>query len=202
MSAEMTALVNRVNLLEHRLRRRNQVTLLVLIVAAAITMATSHATSEKSSAVDIIDEVRTRKLVVVDDRDRVRITIDQDGPEIDRYSRSAGLTIYDDKGHERGGIATMDDGSAVIALDSPWGVGSPMRDRAGMKVNADGSAMMGLISNLGSYAAVLHSDGRSGSLELYQAKEDGSALDVKTFSFSGDSRTEMPLSEEQKSTAE
>ena len=202
MTTEMAALVNRVKILEHKLRRRNQLTWLVLIVAAAVMMTTSYAISEKASAVNIIDEVRTRKLVVVDDQDRVRITIDQDAPDIDRDWRSAGLTIYDDKGHERGGIATMDDGSAVIALDSPWGVGSPMRDRAGMKVDSDGSAMMGLISNLGSYAAVLHSDGGSGRLELYQAKEDGNALGVKTISVSGESRTEMPLSEEQKSTAE
>src|SRR5690554_243825 len=143
MSAEIDALKDRLDLLERRLRRRNLWALAALATAASIAATTSYATSERNaSAVEITDEVRTRKLVVVDDQDRVRVIIDQDSPEIDRESRSAGLTIFDDQGRERGGIATTDDGSAVMALDSPWGVGSPMRDRAGMKVNADGSAMM------------------------------------------------------------
>lgn len=199
MSAEIDALKDRLDLLERRLRRRNLWALAALATAASIVATTSYATSERNaSAVEITDEVRTRKLVVVDDQDRARVTIDQDSPEIDRESRSAGLTIFDDQGRERGGIATTDDGSAVMALDSPWGVGSPMRDRAGMKVNADGSAMMGLISNHGQFAAVLNSDGDSGRLELYRPNEDGTAFEVRTISVSDDSRTEVPAADEQK----
>lgn len=182
---EMDALQNRVDLLERRLRRQGWWSLAVLVMVASIA-ATTCATRGGGPAQEVVEEVRTRKLVVVDDQGRERVVIEQDGPEIERQSRSAGLTIFDDQGRERGGIATADDGSAVIALDAPWGVGSPMRDRAGMKVNADGSALMGLISNRGQFAAVLHSDGDSGRLELYRPAENGEGLEQRTISVSED----------------
>src|SRR5690554_2171478 len=102
MSRDIEQLEFRIDNLEQKLRRRSHISALA-IVAALATIATSlYATSTDAqhSVGLIIDEVRTRKLVVVDDQDRIRVTIDQDAPEIDRYERSAGLTIFDDQGRE------------------------------------------------------------------------------------------------------
>ena len=199
MNCDIEQLERRIGILENKLRRRSQISV-IAVVAALATVATSlYATStDKRTDGQIIDEVRTRKLVVVDDQDRIRVTIDQDAPEIDRYERSAGLTIFDDQGRERGGIATIDDGSAVIALDAPWGVGSPMRDRAGTKVFADGSSAMGLISNRGAFAAVLRSDGDSGFLDLYQPDDAKGIFEQRTLSVNGESKSTEPMSDSQR----
>ena len=156
MNRDIEQLERRIGTLEHKLRRRSQASALLIVTILAAAATTLYATStDKPQEPQITEEVRTRRIIVVDDQDRIRVTIDQDAPEIDRYERSAGLTIFDDQGRERGGIATLDDGSAVIALDAPWGVGSPMRDRAGTKVFADGTSAMGLDSKRGAFGAVL-----------------------------------------------
>src|SRR5690606_32455222 len=65
--------------------------------------------------------------------------IGQDPAATHRRSRAAGILINDRHGHERGGFCTMDDGSAVLAMDAPRGVGASMPDRLGLVVNPDGS---------------------------------------------------------------
>lgn len=199
MNRDIEQLERRIVTLEHKLRRRSQVSALAIVSILATAATTLYATNtDKIQEPRITEEVRTRKLVVVDDQNRIRVTIDQDAPEIDRYERSAGLTIFDDQGRERGGIATIDDGSAVIALDAPWGVGSPMRDRAGTKVFADGTSAMGLISNRGAFAAVLRSDGDSGFLDLYRPDDAEGVFEQRTLSVVGESRTTEPMSESQR----
>lgn len=199
MNCQNEQLERRIDILEHRLHRRSHISVLAIVLALATVATSLYATStDKRPEGQIIDEVRTRKLVVVDEQDRIRVTIDQDAPETDRYERSAGLTIFDDQGRERGGIATIDDGSAVIALDAPWGVGSPMRDRAGTKVFADGSAAMGLISNRGAFVAVLRSDGDSGFLDLYQPHDAKGVFEQRTLSVSGESKSTEPMSDSQR----
>ena len=200
MNCDIQQLELRIGSLERKLRRRSHISVLAIIAALATVATSLYATSTDSqqSVGRIVDEIRTRKLVVVDDQDRIRVTIDQDSPEIDRYERSAGLTIFDDQGRERGGIATIDDGSAVIALDSPWGVGSPMRDRAGAKVFADGSAAMGVISNRGAFAAVLRSDGDSGYLDLIQPDDGKGIFEKLTLAVDGESKSTDPMSDSQR----
>jgi hypothetical protein len=75
------------------------------------------------------DEVRTRRLVVVDEAGTERVVIQEEPADTDRRAQAAGIVIFDRHGNERGGMVTFDDDSTVIALDAPAGVGSPMRDR-------------------------------------------------------------------------
>lgn len=192
------SLEERILVLERNGRRWRWTSATSLIIALGVVATSLHATGNTNDPDQAIaEEIRTRRLVVVDDQDRIRVTIDQDSPEIDRYERSAGLTIFDDQGRERGGIATIDDGSAVIALDSPWGVGSSMRDRAGAKVFADGTAAMGVISNRGSFAAVLRSDGDSGYLDLYAPDDRNKAFSQRTLSATGESTATNSMSDSQ-----
>ncbi|MEN5231300.1 hypothetical protein [Brevundimonas naejangsanensis] len=195
----MSDLEIRIAVLERKERRWRLISA-ASAVAVLVGLATPlYATGGADEAAQrTFDEIRTRRLVVIDDQDRIRVTIDQDAPEIDRYERSAGLTIYDDQGRERGGIATIDDGSAVIALDAPWGVGSPMRDRAGAKVFADGTAAMGVISNRGAFAAVLRSDGDSGHLDLYNPDDDRSLFAQRTLTTGGETMSTNPMAENQR----
>lgn len=199
MTTELEELKSRILVLERKTHRWRWVSTASLLAALGISVSSLYATGNVAPPPTdrIIDEVRTRKLVVVDDQDRVRVTIDQDSPDIDRYERSAGLTIFDDQGRERGGIATIDDGSAVIALDAPWGVGSPMRDRAGAKVFADGTAAMGVLSNRGAFAAVLRSDGESGHLDLYNPNDTEKVFEQRTLSTGGESKSTNAMPDNQ-----
>src|SRR5262245_56800393 len=114
--------------LQRRLRRtKGALAALALAGAAAITFGV--AAPDKTP-----DEIRTRRLVVVDDQGLPRVIIGQDPLDTQRRSRGAGITIFDKLGSERGGMVTMDDGSVVIALDAPRGVGAAMPDRLGLVV--------------------------------------------------------------------
>ena len=81
----------------------------------------------------------------------------------------------------------MADDSAVMALDAPHGVGSAMRDRAGMKVYPDGSAFIATIANNGHFAAGLFTDGDAGRLELSAPVEGDGGIATRTITRDSDS---------------
>lgn len=100
--------------LERALRRTRwltacAMTTTVLMAGAAFTDARPKAAAE----------VRTQRLVVVDEQGQTRVVIGQDATTTQRVSRAAGLTLYDEKGSERGGFSTMSDGSVVLGMDAP-----------------------------------------------------------------------------------
>lgn len=137
------------------------------------------------------DEVRTHRLVIVDDHEQTRVLLGQDSAKTDRISRSAGLWVFDEKGGERGGLGTMADGSVVLALDAPVGVGAPMGDRVGLKVFPNGSAYIMLIDNKTSAVARLVSEeapGRVRGLQLFKWERDNSRHYTRTLTFDGDMR--------------
>jgi len=132
------------------------------------------------------DHIKTRRISILDDEGKVRIELGQDRKDTHRRSRAAGITIFDSKGDERGGIGTMDDGSAVIALDAPQGVGSPMRDRVGMMVKPDGSCLVLLLDNDSHPVAALQSDGKGGGMQVFKYDAAKKKMHVKTIKFDGE----------------
>ena len=178
-------LQDRVSRLERSVLRTRAVAGAALLGAAALALGgLSGQPGAEPGAVQ--DEVRTRKLVVLDDQDVARVVIMQDPPGGQRRSRAAGITIRDHTGVERGGMGTMDDGSAVMALDAPHGVGAPMPDRAGMIVWPDGSADIALFDNAGRTAVDLHSDGERGSLLVLKWAAGDEKGQAKSLSFDGE----------------
>lgn len=185
---------DRIAALERRLRRTQGALVALTLAAAGAIMAAQADKPAATPPADVVDEVRTRKLVVVDDAGVARITIGQDAPGTQRRSRAAGITIRDQHGHERGGMGTMDDGSAVLALDAPAGVGSEMPDRAGIAVWPDGSAGIILIGNTGRTVAQLHADAQgAGGLQLLQWDSEAGKVRTKTLGFDGETVTEKDI---------
>lgn len=185
---------DRIATLERRLRRTQGALIALTLAAAGAIMAAQADKPAATPPADVVDEVRTRKLVVVDDAGVARITIGQDAPGTQRRSRAAGITIRDQHGHERGGMGTMDDGSAVLALDAPAGVGSEMPDRAGIAVWPDGSAGIILIGNTGRTVAQLHADAEGvGGLQLLQWDTEAGKVRTKTVGFDGEAVTEKDI---------
>lgn len=186
MSREHLSIEDRIAGLERSLRRtRLALRTLVGGVVLVMIVGFTHAGTRTS------DEVRTRRLVVEDDSGRVRIVLAQDPQGTDRVSRAAGMTLFDETGAERGGFSTMSDGSVVIGMDAPVGVGAPMRDRIGLKVLPDGSAYVMLIDNQTRGVARLHSDGTAGGVDVFKWDMEAKRAHIRTLTFDGDVRDSM-----------
>jgi hypothetical protein len=91
-------------------------------------------------------------------------------------------------------MSTFDDLSVVMALDAPRGVGHPMRDRLGLRVDATGSAHVMLLDNQTRAVAKLHSDGAGGGgVQVFKWDMDAKQVYVKTFTYDGERRHVNPF---------
>jgi len=188
MSRDISSVEDRIATLERSLRR-TRFTLRALILGVLLVVAVGFV----QGGTQTTDEVRTRRLVIVDDSGNERIVLAQDLPTGQRTSRATGLTLFDDKGSERGGFSTMEDGSVVLAMDAPLGVGAPMRDRIGLKVHPDGSAYVMLIDNQTRAVAKLQSDGAEGGIQVFKWDMDAKQVHIRTLTFDGDVRDSVPF---------
>ena len=142
----------------------------------------------------VLDEVRARRLVIVDEAGRVRVEIAQDPRDTQRRSRSVGLAVFDSTGTERGGLSTRDDGSVGFGLDAPHGVGAAMGERLSMAVEPDGSADVMLLDNLTRAVTRLHSDGDGkGGLQVFRWDMEGRKILTRTVAYDGDRREAIPM---------
>lgn len=182
------SLAARVDQLEAQLCRQRLlgVSLLLLIAGAA---AAGSADDKQ-----VQERLRVRRLELVDDEGRVRLALSQDSKDAGRRSRAAGLTIFDNKGDERGGFSTFDDGSVVMAMDAPRGVGDPMPDRLGMRVYPNGAAEVMVIDNMTRGVAKLASDGQGGGgIQVFKWDMDAKKVHVKTIGYDGEEVTTFPI---------
>lgn len=176
--------------------RRLQVIIAVLgiaVMAMGATILLRYGTPTNT------DEIRTHRIVVLDDKGTKRIEIGQDALTAGRRDRSAGVWLFDATGHERGGMSTFADGSVTLALDAPVGVGSQaVRDRVGLRVDADGSSQLLLTDNQTRGIVRLLSDGNGGGgVQTFKWDMQGKQIHVRTMTFDGDGRTLIPLGSSQ-----
>lgn len=174
-----------------KLETRFLITMLatVAIVVWIVFDRTARAAPNGSEPVEII----ASKITVVDQDGQRRLLLGSDYAE-GRISKAAGIFLFDNTGAERGGITTMEDGSAVIALDAPLGVGSPMRDRLGMKVYSNGAAAISIINNQTGIPVRLISDADgTGGVEFIDYDLEARMAIIKRISFNGETTTEQSL---------
>src|SRR2546422_585081 len=167
----------------HRARLVSSIAALAAVVLAAAAFTHSYGLNS--------DEIRTHRLLVVDDHNQVRLQLGQDPPSTQRVSRAAGLTLYDERGVERGGFTTMVDGSVVLGMDAPVGAGASMRDRIGLKVFPNGSAYIMLIDNkTAAVARLLSEEGPSGTrgIQVFKWEPDRARHYTRTITYDGDVR--------------
>ena len=189
MTDDQPAIETRVAHLERSLRRTRAAAL-----AAAVSLLGLVGALAARKPAGVLDEVRAHRLVLVDDEGRARAELAQDPKDTDRRARSAGLRLLDNTGHERGGFATFDDGSIVLAMDAPGGVGAAMPDRLGLRVDPDGSADVMLIDNETRAVVKLVSDGNGGGgLQTYKWDMGAKQIHIRTTTFDGDERTTAPM---------
>lgn len=166
----------------------------VVASSLAVALASIAVTGFTQLGTTASEEVRTKRLIVVDDKGVVRVRIGQDPVNTQRRSRSAGITIHDSTGAERGGMSTFDDLSVVFALDAPRGVGHPMPDRLGLRVDPNGSAHVMLLDNQTRAVAKLHSDGNGGGgVQVFKWDMEAKQVHIKTLTYDGERRHANPF---------
>jgi len=191
MSENASSLQDRMALVERSLRRTQLAAAGVgLVIVASVGVQFVRRPAE------VLDEVRTRRLVVVDDEGRVRVQIAQDPRDTDRRARSAGLQIFDNTGYERGGFSTFDDGSVVFAMDAPHGVGDPMPDRIGLMVYPDGGTHINLLDNQTRAIARLYTEADGGGgVQVLKWDMPAKLIHLRTLTYDGDQRDTRPIGE-------
>ena len=189
MNEITSAIEDRVTRLERSVRR-TQLTAAAVGVVLVVLVGLQFAREPGK----VSTELRTRRLVVVDDEGRERVRIDQDAKNSERRSRSAGLTVFDSTGTERGGFSTFDDGSVVFSMDAPRGVGAPMRDRIGLMVYPDGGTYINMLDNQTRAVARLYTeaDGHAG-VQVLKWDMDAKQIHVRSLTYDGDQRETVPI---------
>ena len=173
--------LQKIDRLERQMYRMRLAFLSLILIAGAVIITSMQPQAE------VLEEVRTKRVVVVDDEGVARVVIGQDPKDTQRRSRSAGITIHDKTGSERGGLGTFEDGSVVMALDAPSGVGNPMRDRIGMGVWPDGSSHLILLDNQTKGVVKLYSDGtEKGGVQVFAWDDSARVVSTKTITFAGE----------------
>lgn len=189
MKLDSQPLEQRVFVLERRLRRDRAIGAVALVALLALGAARSPAQTPS-----VQDVLRVRQLVVVDDEGRTRIVLGQDPKDTQRRSRGCGMILVDSKGSERFGVSTMDDMSVVLGMDAPRGVGSPMPDRIGLAVGADGAARIDLIDNRTMIPVRLVADASgTGGVEFFDYDVEKLKVTITRLDSSGEHKREESL---------
>ncbi|MEW9624985.1 hypothetical protein [Rhodanobacter geophilus] len=131
-------------------------------------------------------EIRVHRIYAVDDTGTVRVRIGQDPAGGHRLSRVAGVTFYDGTGLERGGMGTMANGSAAVALDASSTPKGTDRDRVGLMVDGKGNTMFMLLDAKAVPVVVAKGGDKGGSLQVSALTPDGKQLQVRTLGVDGD----------------
>ncbi|QNK01399.1 hypothetical protein [Dyella telluris] len=174
----------RLTQLERSLRRTRwgMVGLLVLVVAMFLAWYGVGGITQR--------EIRAHRIYAVDDTGTVRVRVGEDPPGGNRKSRVAGLVVYDTTGIERGGLATMANGSVALGLDAQHSEKGVPRDRMGMMVDGKGGTMFILEDGQGSPIVMAKGAAASGgSLQVSEATPDGKQLQVRTLGVHGDTQS-------------
>lgn len=182
-------LMMRIKTLESRLRA---ITIITIAIAAWVVLGRgTHAGANDDNEEPV--EIVASKITIVDENGIRRLLLGSDNLK-GRISKASGLLIFDETGAERGGTGTMTDGSATIALDAPVGVGSPMRDRLGLKVYKNGAAMISIINNqTGITVRLISDEDGKGGIEFIDYDLGARKAIIKRIDFNGETKTEQSL---------
>lgn len=132
-----------------------------------------------------------KRIAVVDDSGAMRIRIGEDAKTTARSARAAGVVLYDGNGHERGGMATMSNGSVALGLDAPNVPAGRSSDRVGMMVDGKGHVTFAVVDNHGMPVVMAKSSDHGGALQVMAPTEDGKRIQVRTLGATGDTQSAL-----------
>lgn len=134
-------------------------------------------------------QIRVHRIYSVDDAGVVRVRIGEDPAGGHRLSRVAGVTLYDGTGLERGGMGTMANGRAAVALDAPSTPPGTDRDRVGLMVDGKGNTLFMLLDAQAAPVVMAKGGDKGGTLQVSEMAPDGRHLQVRTLGVNGDKQS-------------
>ncbi|WP_157971495.1 hypothetical protein [Dyella sp. C9] len=181
---EVPQMEGRVMKLERSLRRARwgMVGLLLLMVAMSLAWYGFGGIVQR--------EIRVHRIYAVDDTGTVRVRVGEDQSGGNRLSRVAGVVVYDTTGLERGGLATMANGSVALGLDAQHSEKGVPRDRIGLMVDGKGNTMFLLEDGQGVPIVIAKGAAANGGvLQVAEATPDGKQLQIRTLGVHGDTQS-------------
>jgi hypothetical protein len=159
--------------------------------------AQSKQTLDKSS--EILPLVKTRGLIIVDEKGRERIILGAPMPdppgEGKRINPATGMMILDPEGWERFGVGLMDNGQMAMGFDAPRGKGDDRnRERIHIIADRDGGAMIRFLNRKTSVPGWLRlGEDDKLYLEFIDVQKDKNKVIRKKLGMNGEETIEEPF---------
>jgi hypothetical protein len=155
--------------------------------------------AEASSQADTQQVIRTRGLVIVDDKGRDRIIMGSPVPDPPkagkRVSTAHGMIILDDRGYERFGLGLMDNGTMGMGFDAPFDPANPKNpERIHLSADGKGGAMIRFLNRQTGVPGWLRlGDDDKLYLEFIDVQPDKNKVTKKQISIDGEKTMEQPF---------
>jgi hypothetical protein len=157
--------------------------------------AQSKKTLDKTD--EILPVLKTRGVIIVDDRNRQRVIIGAPVPDPPvegrkRVSPGHGMIILDPEGYERFGVGLMDNGQMGMGFDAPPGKGDDRnRERLHFVADNDGGAMIRFLNRKTSVPGWLRlGEDDKLYMEFIDVQKDRNKVIRKRVGFSGEETIE------------
>jgi hypothetical protein len=172
----------------------------VIVIQAVLQIPSAEASSPVAST-DTQQLVRTRGLIIVDEKGRDRIIMGApvpDPPHIGKRKHPAhGMIILDDKGYERFGVGIMDNtGQMAMGFDAPHDPANPKKNSERLHFIADGNggAMIRFLNRqTGVPGWIRLGDDDKLYLEFIDVRPDKNKVTKKQISIDGEKTIEQPF---------
>lgn len=171
------------------------------MVVQSVFDVPSVAASDQMASADTQQVIRTRGLIIVDEKGRERIIMGApvpDPPHIGKRIHPAhGMIILDDKGYERFGVGIMDNtGQMAMGFDAPHDPANPKKNSERLHLIADGKggAMIRFLNRqTGVPGWIRLGDDDRLYFEFIDVQKDKNKVIKKQLSIDGEKTIEQPF---------
>ena len=169
-----------------------------IVVQSVVQVPSAEARSQTASA-DMQQVIRTRGLVIVDEKGRERIIMGSPVPDPPkagkRISTAHGMIILDDRGYERFGLGLMDNGTMGMGFDAPFDPANPKNpERIHLSADRKGGAMIRFLNRqTGVPGWIRLGDDDKLYLEFIDVQPDKNKVTKKQISIDGEKTVEQPF---------
>lgn len=159
--------------------------------------AQSKTKANQSSQISPV--IKTRGLIIVDDKGRERILMGAPVPDLPgdgkRINPANGMIILDPEGYERFGLGLMDNGTMGMGFDAPRGKGDDRnRERINIIADAEGGAMIRFLNRQTSVPGRLRlGDDDKLYLEFIDVQREKKKIVKRRIGMTGEQTLEEPL---------
>lgn len=173
-----------------------------LLVQSVIQFPRAEAQSKSASGQsgDVSQVIKTRGLIIVDEKGRERVILGAPVPDPPkegrkRINRAHGMIILDPDGYERFGVGLMDNGQMAMGFDAPPGKGDDRnRERLHFVADPEGGAMIRFLNRKTSVPGWIRlGEDDNLYLEFIDVQKDKNKVIKKRIGMKGEETVEEPF---------